>query len=111
MGQVRQYASGAERQAAYRKRVQEAQRTRMKERGLPALPAIPTMPGTARWQGGLTHALNYVQSVHTEMQDYYDCRSQAWQESEKGELFSDQLESLEALAEDLEESVRSLKGS
>ena len=45
----RKHESAAACQAAYRKRQAETRRLEQQRKGLPTLPAIPAMPGTARW--------------------------------------------------------------
>jgi hypothetical protein len=72
------------------------------EKGLPALPAIATLPGRARWQASLTAAQALLEQVSQEMQSYFDDRSETWQESERGEQFTEHLEAVTNLAEELQ---------
>ena len=102
MSQSRKYASSAERQAAYRARCQEAQRQQLQAKGLPALPMLPTVAGWPRWRAALQSAQSLLQQVSAEMSDYYDARSETWQESERGEEFRERQEALDALVSDLE---------
>ena len=51
----------------------------------------------------LAHAL--VQSVCDERETYFDDRSEAWQESERGEAFQDRSEEIANLLEVLDENI------
>jgi hypothetical protein len=102
MPQARKYASGAERQAAYRQRQEAARREEREERGLPALPPIATLPGTARWRAALSAARVLVEQVGEEMEAYYQERSEPWQESERGEQFRERLEEVQEALEGLQ---------
>jgi len=48
MPRTRKYESHKDRQAAYRERQEIARRQELREKGLPALPALAAMPGHAR---------------------------------------------------------------
>ena len=98
----KQYTSDAQRQRAYRERQQQARLLERAEKGLPAAPAIATLPGEQRWQSLLAHAHAALMSVHSEMQTYYDARSDAWQESQRGEALLERMESIETLLVDLD---------
>lgn len=100
----RRYGSATERQAAYEKRRKAARDEELREKGLPPMPLISTMPGTRRWTGmmNLAHAL--VQIVCDEREAYYDDRSEAWQESERGETFQDRSEEIAKLLESLDDN-------
>ena len=95
-GPARVYATNAARQRAYRQRCQEAGRTAGLNPGVPPLPALPSVPGYRRWRLLIEHAHQLLGTVQNEMQAYYDARSLAWQDGERGESF---LERLEALGE------------
>jgi len=56
MPQPKKYATRAEQQAAYRQRRGVSERELLAQKGLPTLPAIPTLPGQARWRAMLTQA-------------------------------------------------------
>lgn len=103
MPQPQKYASHAARQAAYRLRFRQARAKEQAERGLPALPVLPTLPGTARWQAALGSARLLLETVQAEMQVYFEERSEVWQEGERGQLFTDRLEALEAVLSSLED--------
>jgi hypothetical protein len=99
----RQYANDAQRQAAYRKRIADARKQELQAKGLPALPAIPTMPGVRRWAAMHQQALLLLQSVEEEMRDYYDQRAERWRESETGEAMAEQLQALQEAVSAVEE--------
>lgn len=101
MPRSRTYASSAARQAAYRARCQKARQEALQEKGLPPLPAIASLPGWARWKASLTAAHALLEQVNQEMQTYFDERSDTWQESERGEAFTECQEAVAALAEEL----------
>lgn len=98
----KQYASAAERQAAYRQRQAQARTTEREAKGLPASPPIPTMPSRERWNALQEQARVNLQTMVDEMQVYHDDRSQQWQESEKGEEFQERINVLESILTDLE---------
>lgn len=101
----RRYPNSAARQAAYRERLALARRQELAAKGLPELPAVPAIPGTVRWRALLVQAERCLQAVQTEMVEYCQQRSGAWQESERGEAFADRLEALRELHEALAELV------
>jgi len=94
MPQKRKHATNSARQAAYRTRLQEARKQELAERGLPTLPPLSSMPGTTRWTGAIRRAEALLVLVHDEMQGYFDDRSEAWQESERGQLHQERIEAL-----------------
>jgi len=103
MPQPRKYANRADQQAAYRQRRIVSDRALLAQKGLPALPAIPTMPGNARWNAMIAQAHRLLSEALVEMQDYHDDRSQEWQDSSKAE-------DLLAKLEHLQETVDQLQG-
>ena len=102
----RRYASQAERQAAYRQRQAEARSKGQAAKGLPPLPAIASLPGRARWQGLLGQAGQLLRTVEAEMQEYYDGRSERWQEGERGETFLERLQAIQEAQAALEDLRR-----
>ena len=100
MPQPRKYANRADQQAAYRQRRIDSDRELLAKKGLPPLPAIPTMPGNARWNAMIAQAYLLLSEAVVEMQDYHDDRSQEWQESTKAE---DLLAKLERLQETMDQ--------
>ena len=103
MPQPKRYASHAQRQAAYHKRREQARARQLEQKGLPPLPAIPAMPGSARWRQAITHATHLLAMVEQEMEAYFDDRSEQWQESEKAEAFQEQLGEVEQARQTLED--------
>jgi hypothetical protein len=102
MPQPRQYASRAEQQAAYRKRREISDRARLALKGLPPLPAIPSMPGNARWSAMIGQAQMLLSEAVAEMQSYHDDRSEQWQESTKAEDLLAKLEQLQETMDQLQ---------
>lgn len=95
----RRYGSHAERQAAYRRRVAAARQHELEAKGMPPKSSVPTMPGTRRWAAMTAQALVLLQTIQEEMQEYYEQRSEQWQESERGEAMGERLQTLqEAIA-------------
>ena len=82
MPTARKYESAAERQAAYR--------LRCKEREVP----VSAVPGRKCWKAMLAYALSLVEQTGEQMQGYYDARSEAWQDSDRGEAFIEMMESV-----------------
>jgi hypothetical protein len=97
----RQYASNADRQRAFRQRMQEARRTALVTNAPPP-PAIPTMPGTARWKALHAQAQAAMQTMLDEMQAYHADRSETWQEGEKGEAFETMMNDAEQILDSLD---------
>ena len=104
MPQPRKYATRADQQSAYRQRRVASDRELLSKKGLPALPAIPTMPGNARWSAMIAQAHLLLSEAVVEMQSYHDDRSQEWQDSTKAE-------ELLAKLEHLQETMDQLQGS
>ena len=101
MAQPRKHGTPAQRQAAYRARTEIARSAQLVERGLPALPSIPTMPGTPRWNAALRYITAMLTTVQTEMQEYFEDRSETWQEGERGEQHLERIASVEAVLDAL----------
>lgn len=87
----RRYKNHAERQAAYRQRLADA---RSKERLCQSEKSliIAAAPGRPRWRSLLQQAQLALQQVVLEMETCYEQRSEAWQDSERGEAFLERLE-------------------
>lgn len=97
MPQPKIHASAAARQAAYRARTEQARQAALMAKGLPPLPVIPTLPGWPRWNAALTTAQELIACTLSEMQDYFDDRSESWQESDRGEEHQERIASVEAV--------------
>ena len=95
MPQLRKYQTRAEQQAAYRKRRATSERALLAQKGLPPLPAIPTIPGDARWRAMIEQAHILLSEAADEMQCYHDDRSEAWQESARAEELLAKMERLQ----------------
>jgi len=98
----RKYENAAARHVAYRKRKAEARRLELERKGLPALPAIPTMPGHARWGKMLEEIRVVLRTVIEEREAYQDDRSEEWQESDRGEDFVGQTDALKEIEDALD---------
>ena len=83
----RKYENQAERQTAYRERLVVRQAERTTERA-----ADP--PGHARWRRLLHTAYQTLHTVQVEIESYYEARSEAWRDSERGEALATRIESL-----------------
>jgi len=97
--------TNAQRQAAYRCRTQQAREKQLLDRSLPPLPAIPSIPGNARWNAALRQAKWFVETTAGEMQEYYEERSEPWQESERGTTFEERLNAVQEMLSNLEEFI------
>ena len=93
----RKYASAAHRQAAYRIRCRE--RAQAAGRRAP----FAASPGRRRWEAMCGQALSLLQAVSQEMEAYAGARTEAWQESERGEAFQETLEAVAQTADALGE--------
>jgi hypothetical protein len=106
MPQARKYATRAEQQVAYRQRCDKARKAEMAAKGLPSLPAISTLPGWPRWNASLKAANELLTRTLDEMQEYFDDRSELWQESERGEEHQERIASLETLLDALSDLTK-----
>ncbi len=96
----RQYATNADRQAAYRARLAAPSPL-----GSPPCAA----PGARRWRTLIGQARALLETVAGEMTHHEAARSEAWHDSERGERFAERQETLEealALLSDLAEASR-----
>ena len=103
MPQPKLHASEAARQAAFRLRREQSRQAALAAKGLPALPAIPTMPGWPRWNAAFASAQELVADALSQMQDYFDARSESWQEGERGEDHQEKITLVEAVLDALSE--------
>jgi len=99
----RKYQTNGSRQAAYRLRQVRVRQTERAEKGLPALPPIASLPGHTRWRTAIRYALALLTLVHEEMLAYFDARSEVWQESDRGAVHQERIDTLEELLGTLEE--------
>ena len=106
MPQPRRHTSDAQRQAAYRRRRRDRLRNpALPTAGIAALPSISQMPGTVRWRQSLRTAQGLLEMVEGEMQEYYDSRSENWQEGDKGQEFQERLDALTDACEKFDDLV------
>ena len=103
MPRPRQYDTRATQQAAYRTRQKCCQQDLLARKGLPSLPAIPTIPGHARWSAMIEQAQILLREATEEMQTYHDDRSERWQDSDKAEALLAKLEHLQETMAQLED--------
>ena len=102
MPQTIKHTTNAARQAAYRKRQKDLRMKEQSAQGLPPLPAILSMPGDPRWKAALALSSQLLSTTVAEMTHYQEARSERWQESERGYAFTERLEELTQLSEQLE---------
>ena len=101
MPQPRIHRSAAARQAAFRARREQARQVELTAKGLPLLPVIPSLPGWPRWNATFRMAHGLIDGAVSEMHDYFDDRSESWQESDRGAEHQERIESVEAVLEAL----------
>lgn len=99
MPQPKKHASPAARQAA--RTGEQARRIEIVSKGLPSLPAISTLPGWPRWNASLRVAQDLIVRTQTEMEQYFDNRSEIWQESERGEEHQNTSDLLQAVLDEM----------
>ena len=90
----RKYANSAERQAEYRARCSLRKGMKPEVEGQQPLLRIPQALGERRWNAMLGQARSLMESVTDEMESYYEEKSERWQESERGERFTERMESI-----------------
>jgi hypothetical protein len=70
--------------------------------GLPPLPALPSLPGNARWSAMIAQAHLLLSEAVAEMQNYPDNRFEQWQDSTKTEELLAKLEHLQETMDQLQ---------
>jgi hypothetical protein len=108
MPQPKLYPSHAHRQAAYRRRCDQARQRQLEEKGLLPLPKPSNMPGTLRWDQMLANIVTQLCMMEQEMEQYYDERSETWQEGEKGQTFQERQDAISEAREAIEQIERGL---
>jgi hypothetical protein len=96
----KQHEDHAARQRAYRQRLAAASSEQN-----PAAPKIPATAGKRRWAAQIDAARQLLESARDGMQEYYDDRSEAWQDGERAEEMQTTIDALEAVLEQFEELV------
>ena len=89
--------TNATRQAACRRRQAQSHAQALAAKGLPAMPTIATLPGTSRWSAQQTLVLSILETMHDEMQDYFDERTEVWQEADRGQAMTQRIEAISDL--------------
>ena len=102
MPQKRIYSSNAERQRAYRLRVQQTSPAWEMGAILPDRSPLPNVPSEKRWRVLIDSALKDVLKVEEEMDDYGTERSDTWHESEKAGRFTERMLAVSEVREALE---------
>jgi hypothetical protein len=97
----KQRAQAAIRQQRFRKRQQDVRRREQCEKGLPPMPKITAMPGSARWKATIEAAEALLSQAAEEMDDYWNERSETWQEGYVAEEHRQRKKRLTKMAETL----------
>jgi hypothetical protein len=105
MPQPKQHASAAARQAAFRARREQVRQAELSVKGLPALPVISSIPGWPRWNASFKAAHQLIAESLSEMQDYFEERSESWQESQRGDDYQEKMASVEAVQDALSDLI------
>ena len=103
MPQQRKYQTNSARQAAYRCRQVKSRKQELTDPRLPSLPAISSIPGRVRWNTVIRRCTDLLALVRDEATSYYEDRSEAWQEGDRGEAHAEKVERLTELVETLED--------
>jgi hypothetical protein len=103
MPQPRKYETRSAQQAAYRQRRATAEQELLARKGLPLLPAIPTLPGHVRWSAMIQQAHTLLSMAAEEIQSYHDDRSEPWREGQKAEALLAKLEHIQESMAPLQE--------
>lgn len=103
MPQKRKYENNSARQAAYRCRQAKTREQELADPRLPSLPAINNLPGTARWNAVIRRCTDLLALIRDESASYYDDRSEAWREGDRGETHAERVEALTQIVDGLED--------
>lgn len=77
----KQRVQTAARQERFRQRQALTRQAEQSAKGLPALPAIASLPGHVRWRAMIAQAQILLTTASEEMASYSEDRSDTWQES------------------------------
>lgn len=102
MPQKRKYENDGARQAAYRCRQAKAREQELAEPRLPSLPAMDSLPGTVRWNAVIRRCADLLALIRNESASYYDDRTEAWQEVDRGQAHAERVEALTEIVDGLE---------
>ena len=103
MPQQKKHNNGAARQAAYRARCEKARQAALAAKSLPALPTMPTLPGWKRWNASFEAAREMIDRTLYEMRDYFDERSDRWQQSDRADDLRDRMKAAQKLLDALDD--------
>ena len=104
--QPREHASGAARQAAYRKRCDRARKLILASKGLPQLPAISTiLPVLAALECFTEYGARTGRAYRRrDARVFLDERSEEWQEGEKAaDFFQERIDEVQAMMDAMSE--------
>ena len=111
MPRTKKYASNAERQAAYRLRCLQTQAllgSPENAAGSSAASGNSVKADYRRWNRLIQAAGRDLESVGQEMTDYFEARSESWQEDQRGEEFSELMETQEEAQNLLQDLIQAL---
>lgn len=103
MPQPKLHASAAARQDSYRKRCEKARGIELAAKGLPPLPTISSLPGWPRWRASVEAARALLDQTLAEMEEYFEDRSESWQEGERGDEHQERIAAMEVAIEAMSE--------
>ena len=89
----KKHANAAEKQAAYRRRYAVQVQSK----------PIPTVPGYRRWKAMRSKCLSILDMAISEMELYFDQRSDVWHDSGPAEAFAEIMDSMAEVAATLRE--------
>jgi len=87
----------AQKQKAYRERLNG------RALGIQAHVSKSNLPQLKRWRALLKNANTLITACRIEISDYISARSQAWQESDKAELFAEVVDAIDEIADSLQD--------
>lgn len=102
MPRTRRYQDTAEKQRAYRERRKIAQ-SLTQSTGISCPPSRSNALSTTRWRALSKQAEDLLQQMKQQMETYFDQRSEAWQEAEKGEEFQKKIDRVQEAIQAIED--------
>ena len=64
--------------------------------------AVPSLPGTSRWRARHKLVITLFETMQDEMQDYFDERTEVWQQGERDETMAQRIGTLSELVDAVE---------
>jgi hypothetical protein len=101
MPRPRRHESNSQKQRAYREREKLALSSSMQN--LPKPSGLSAVPSAARWRLMKKQALTILRQLDLEMQNYWDARTEDWQQSEKGDAFQEWIDKVQDAVQAVEE--------